>query len=243
MLGAFEQAVAVGIVADQILERHLHPRPKPLQERRVGRHLVLAINSQDVSRLAIHRGPDRLLGPVADDARFRVVADARRIIHLLAQDSFQLGEEPGDSMGIMPDVSARARATADPFPAVKSAVPEPVAGGCGQDRRIGERPVQEPVRQCRIIPGLMPEPGFPLEPGQFLADVPGNVGGRGEAGGIVSAQVGRQASTREREVGKMPDDGKLNAGFLPWIELHRPNQGAGELRAKRLLRRKFALED
>lgn len=111
---------------------------------------MLAIGSQDVSRLAVHCGPDRLLGPVTDDAGFRVVADARRIIDLLAQDPFQLGEKPGDSMGIMPEVSARARATADTFPAVESAVLEPVAGGCGQDRRIGERPVQEPVGQRRV---------------------------------------------------------------------------------------------
>src|SRR5271157_206608 len=100
-------------------------------------------------------------------------------------------------MGIMPDVSARARATADTFPAVESAALEPVAGGCGQDRRIGERPGQEPVGQRRVVPGLMPEPGFLLEPRLVLADVPGDVGGRGEAGGVVSAQVYRQVSPGE----------------------------------------------
>ncbi len=109
VLRSFEQAVAVGVVADQILERCLDPGPEPLQECRVGRHLVLAIGSQDVSRLAVHRGPDRLLGPVTDDAGLRVEADARRIIDLLAEDPLQLREKPGDRMGVMPDVCARAR--------------------------------------------------------------------------------------------------------------------------------------
>ena len=118
----FEQAVAVGIVANQVLERGLDPGPEPLQERRVGRHLVLAIGPQDVPGLAVHGRPDRLLGPVADDAGLGVEADALGVVDLLAEDPLQLGEEPRHGLGVVPDVGARPRAAAHALPAVEPAI-------------------------------------------------------------------------------------------------------------------------
>ena len=81
-----------------------------------------------------------------------------------AQIAFQRGKQPGHGMGVMPDVGAGALAAADALPAVEAAVGEPVAGRGGQNRRVGERAVQEPVRQRRVVPGVVPQPRLPVQP-------------------------------------------------------------------------------
>src|SRR5262249_16661167 len=49
VLFAFENAVVVSVLADQVFDGPFYPRPEPLQESVVGRHLMFAVDAQDSS--------------------------------------------------------------------------------------------------------------------------------------------------------------------------------------------------
>ena len=105
---------------DQALHGQLDLRPSSVEEGVVGRHLVLAIGAQDAARLAVDRQPaatsPRMLDHAAVADRCAVPKSVR-----FAQVAFQLGEQPGHGVGVVPDVRAGALAAADAFPAVEPA--------------------------------------------------------------------------------------------------------------------------
>ena len=69
----------------------------------------------------------------------------------------------------MPDVGAGALAAADALPAPEPARAEAMGGRGREDGGVGERAVQEPVRQRRVVPGIVPELGVPAEARVFFA--------------------------------------------------------------------------
>ena len=121
------------------------------------RHLVLAVGAEDAAGLAVDRQPGAFAAMV-DHAAARVLGRAE--VGPLAEIALQFGKEPGHGVGVVPDVRAGALAAADAFPAVEAAVGEAVRGRRGQDRRVEQRAIEEPVGQRRIVPGVVPEPGL-----------------------------------------------------------------------------------
>ena len=107
----------------------------------------------------------------------------------LAEIAFQFGKEPGHGVGVVPDVRAGAFAAADAFPALEPARGEAMRGRSGQDRRVQQRAIEEPVGQRRIVPGVVPEPGLGMERSEVGRQVLGDRGGVAETRGIEPAAV------------------------------------------------------
>ena len=97
-------------------------------------------------------------------------------------------------------------------------------------RGIQQRAVEEPVRQGRIVPGVVPEPRLAREPVEVCRDVPGRRRGRGEPRGVPAA-VGREAV--EAEVRKVPRDHERDDRLGARFERERPADRAGEPGAER----------
>ena len=149
--------------------------------------------------------PDRLLGAKADDARLRIEADALSRPPL-AQSRSSSGNSRADGLGVMPDVGAGPRAAADALPAVEPAVLEPVAGRRRQDRGVGERPVQEPVGQRRVVPGLVPEPRLRAEAARSACRRTGRRPRPRRTAWRSTGPALRQPRPGERQVGEVPGD-------------------------------------
>src|SRR5205085_129610 len=76
-----------------------------------------------------------------------VVVPSEAEIDALAQVAFELRENPGHPLGVVPDVLAGSRTAVDSFPTVEAAAVEPMAGCCGQGIDRNKCPIQEPIRQ------------------------------------------------------------------------------------------------
>ena len=141
---------------------------------------MFAQGAQDGPGLGVH---GREVVELAPEMNRAVRLQRQAEINLLARDAFQVREQPRHGVGVMPDVAAGALAAADAFPAVEAAVGKAVAGRGGQDGGVEERAVQEPIRQRRIIPGVVPEARLAAQTGEMVPDVLGHSQGRIEARG------------------------------------------------------------
>ncbi len=205
----------------------LMARPVAFEKGVIGGGLVFAQGAQDGAGLGIDGGE---VDELAAEMNGAVGLEGQAEIDLLARETFQVREEPGDGMGVLPDVAAGALTAADAFPAVEAAIGKAVAGRGGEDGRIEESAVQEPVGEGRIVPGVVPETGLGTQAGEMVADVLGHSQGGIEARGIVSAW--RQPV--ELEVGHVPGQDEGGFGRGAGGELHLARERADKLLAEGL---------
>ncbi len=145
VLGAFQDPVAVGVALDHEPDRLFDLRPVAFQERVVLRHLVFAVGAEDATALPV-------IGGVVGAGQVRPHPDPAVVVHrdaeidLFAVTALDIREQPARCLGVMPDMGAGTLTAPDPFPGPEAAVTEPVRRGGGEDRGVGHRPVEEPVR-------------------------------------------------------------------------------------------------
>ena len=226
VLGPFDETFAL-VHVDQALHGQLDPRPEFLEQGGVVGHLVFAIGAEDAAGLAIDRQP----GPFAamvDHARARVLCRAE--IGPLAEIALQLGKQAGHGVGVVPDVRAGAFAAADALPAVEPARRKAMRGRGGQDRRVQERAIEEPVGKRRIVPGIVPEPGLGMERSEVGRQV------LGDRGGIVEPRGIEPAAVLELQPREMPGDDEGGRRFLARFQGQLANDRTDELAAGRLRR-------
>ncbi len=225
MLGPFDEPFAL-VHVDQALHGQLDPRPKFLEhgcrpwtsgarDRRGG--CIRPGHRPPVRRL--RRG--WLITP-----RARVLRRAE--IGPLAEIAFQVGKQPGHGVGVMPDVRAGAFATADALPAPEAARREAMRGRRGQDRRVQERAIEEPVGKRRIVPGVVPQAGLGMERGEVGRQV------LGDRGGVVETRGIEPAAVLELQPREMPGDDEGRRRFLPGFQGQLANDRTDELAAGRL---------
>src|SRR5580698_4575282 len=102
-------------------------RPVLLQKLVIRTHLVLPVDPQYRTRLAVDGGT-RLLTPDVDHPRGFIISDARTKIHPFPRIPFQLRKDPGYRMRILIDVCTISMATAHPFPGIIPAVLKAMGG-------------------------------------------------------------------------------------------------------------------
>src|SRR5687767_7657122 len=140
------------------------------------------------------------LAAEADEARLGLEAGAK-VLHG-ADGLLELREEAGHRLLVVPDVRAGAGAAADAFPGPEAAVLPPLAGAGGEDRDWHVQPVQQPVRQRRVVIRVVPEARLRVEAIEVVRDVSRGGAGVGEAVGV-EAPAGV-------EVGEMPGDNEID---------------------------------
>src|ERR1035441_8377906 len=168
MLVAFDETIPIAILGDEPLDGLFEPRPVAFEEGIVGGHLVLAQDAENEPGLGIDGRYVITLAPEMDGA---IRLERQTEIDLLARDALQLREEARHSMAVVPHVTAGPFAAADALPAIETAITKPVAGRGRQDRSVEESAVQEPIRQRRVIPGVVPEARLAAQAGEMLPDV------------------------------------------------------------------------
>src|SRR5690606_28439823 len=118
--------VGIPVLLVQESHRLLYVRPVALQEIRVRGVEMLAVRLEDVPALGVACPEVPPFSPEADGA-VRFEPDARcKVLHF-PDRPLELGEEPRHGVGVVPDVSARAVATAVALPRPETAVSPPEA--------------------------------------------------------------------------------------------------------------------
>ncbi len=144
-----------GVVRDsRRIRASLDRRPERRQPRIVAADLPVAIDLHHAAELAVAAGAEvpraRADGQLQAEGHAAVGQQVVAVVGL-AHGAFQLGEEEGQRLGVVPDMGAASFAAAGrgvtPFPAVEGAVLQAQHGGRFEDGDVGRDGVQRGRRQ------------------------------------------------------------------------------------------------
>ena len=122
------------------------------------------------------------------------------------------------SLGIMPHMVGMAGTAADSFVGVETPITKAVAGRRRQTAQGDEGSLKEPVRQGRVVPGLVPESCHLIQTIRFLGERLGYLRSIFESFPILKARL--RPPHGFDGVGEMPSDHKRRSSGRPRGEVH-----------------------
>ena len=224
VLRPLDESVRVGVLLDQKLHRLAHPRPDALEERAVARDLVFPKRLEDVAALRVAR-PQRPAFPAeADGAGLGEEPDARREILHLAHRALELGKQPRHGVRVVPHVPAGAVTASGAFPGPEPSVPPPLRRRRGQVGGGRVQPVEQPVRERRVVVRPVPESRAPGQRMDVPGDVPRHVARIVESLGVVVADE----PVLTPHVGHVPGEHEGDAFLRDWAQRESARDGDRE---------------